>query len=212
MTMDAQNEAAKDRESPGPADSHADSGSQAVAGSKTSSEAGANARTDVRVRSARPEDGETIARFVRELAAYEKLDHEVRASADDYREHLFGARPVAEALIAEQHGEPVGFALFFHTFSTFRGQPGIYIEDIYVRPAQRGRGVGKALLATVARLAVSRGCGRVEWSVLNWNSPAIGFYRTLGARPMDEWTVNRIDEEALTSLAASAPGGSRPLP
>ena len=112
--------------------------------------------------------------------------------------------PLAEAAVAEVGGEPVGFALWFTTFSTFRGQPGLYLEDIFVKPAYRGRGIGKGLLAAVARRAVERGCGRLEWSVLNWNAPAIGFYQSLGARPMDEWTVYRIDEEPLRRL-----GGDR---
>ena len=124
---------------------------------------------------------------------------------DDFRRHLFGADPAAEAAVAEVGGEPAGFALWFSTFSTFRGQPGLYLEDIFVKPGFRGRGIGKGLLAAVARRAVERGCGRLEWSVLDWNAPAIGFYRSLGARPMDEWTVYRIDDEPLRRLAELAP-------
>ena len=142
--------------------------------------------------------------MVRELAIYEKLEQHARATADDFRTHLFGPRPAAEAVIALVDGKAVGFALWFSTFSTFRGQPGLYLEDIFVKPECRGRGIGKALLAAVATAAVERGCGRLEWSVLNWNDPAIGFYRSLGARPMDEWTVYRIDEEALRRLAETA--------
>ncbi len=152
------------------------------------------------VRPARPDDAELLANLVRELAVYEKLEEHAKATAADFRRHLFGPSPVAEAAIAEINGQPVGFALWFTTFSTFRGQAGIYLEDIFVEPAYRGRGIGKALLASVARVAVERGCGRLEWAVLDWNSPAIGFYRSLGARPMDEWTVYRIDDEARAAI------------
>ena len=157
------------------------------------------------IRPARPEDSATIANLVHELAVYEKLEQFARATADDFRRHLFGPRPYAEAILAEVGGEPVGLALAFPTFSTFRGQPGLYLEDIYVRPEHRGRGIGKALLASMARLARERGFGRLEWAVLDWNAPAIGFYRALGARPMDEWTVYRLDEAPLDRLAALAP-------
>jgi GNAT superfamily N-acetyltransferase len=157
------------------------------------------------VRPARREDAELLVNLVHELAVYEKLEQHARATADDFRRHLFGPRPAAESAVAEVGGEAVGFALWFSTFSTFRGQPGLYLEDIFVRPSHRGRGIGKGLLAAVARRAVERGCGRLEWSVLDWNDPAIGFYRALGARPMDEWTVFRIDDEPLRRLAAIAP-------
>ena len=156
------------------------------------------------IRPARPEDGEVLANLVRELAVYEKLEHRARATPDDFRRHLFGPRPAAEAALAEVASQPVGFALWFSTFSTFRGQPGLYLEDLFVRPDFRGRGIGKALLAAVARLAVERGCGWLAWSVLDWNAPAIGFYHALGARPMDEWTVYRIDDEPLRRLASMA--------
>jgi GNAT superfamily N-acetyltransferase len=156
------------------------------------------------IRAARPDDAEILVNLVRELAVYEKLEQFARATPDDFRRHLFGPRPAAQAALAEVGGEPVGFALWFATFSTFRGQPGLYLEDIFVKPAYRGRGIGKGLLAAVARLAVETGCGRLEWSVLDWNTAAIGFYRALGARPMDEWTVYRIDDEALERLAATA--------
>ncbi len=156
------------------------------------------------IRPVTPDDMEVLANLVRELAVYEKLEPHARATPDDFRRHLFGPRPAAEAAIAEVAGEPAGFALWFTTFSTFRGKPGIYLEDLFVRPAYRGRGLGKALLAMLSRLAVERGCGKLEWSVLNWNESAIGFYRALGARPMDEWTVYRIDDEPLRRLAAIA--------
>jgi GNAT superfamily N-acetyltransferase len=153
------------------------------------------------IRPAKPEDGELLANLVRELAVYEKLEDFAKATAADFRRHLFGPHAVAEAAIAEFDGEAVGYAIWFPTFSTFRGQAGVYLEDIFVRTAFRGRGIGKALLATVAKVAVDRGYGRMEWAVLDWNSPAIGFYRSLGARAMDEWTVYRIDEEPLRRLA-----------
>jgi GNAT superfamily N-acetyltransferase len=142
-----------------------------------------------------------ILSFVRELAEFEKLTHQVTATEELFREHLFGQKPVAEALIAELDGAPVGFALFFYNFSTFLAKPGIYLEDLYVSPAARGHGAGKALLAALAQRAVAEGCGRLEWSVLDWNAPAIGFYRKVGAVPMDEWTVMRVTGNALKTLA-----------
>jgi GNAT superfamily N-acetyltransferase len=157
------------------------------------------------VRSARPGDAELLVNLVRELAVYEKLERHARATADDFHRHLFGPHPAAEAALAEVAGEAAGFALWFATFSTFRGQPGLYLEDVFVRPTYRGRGIGRTLLAAVAGRAVERGYGRIEWSVLNWNTPAIGFYRALGARPMDDWRVYRIDEEPLRRLAEFSP-------
>jgi ribosomal protein S18 acetylase RimI-like enzyme len=157
------------------------------------------------IRPARPEDVEVLVNLVRELAVYEKLEQYARATPDDFRQHLFGPRPAAEAALAELGSEPVGYALWFTTFSSFRGQPGLYLEDLFVKPDFRGRRIGKTLLAYVARLAVERGYTRLVWSVLNWNEPAIGFYRALGARPVEEWTDYRIDEEPLLKLAASAP-------
>jgi GNAT superfamily N-acetyltransferase len=142
-----------------------------------------------------------IATFIRELGDYERLLHEVVVTEEQLRRELFGERPAAEVLIGTLDGEDVGFALFFHNFSTFLGRRGIYLEDLYVRPQARGRGVGRLLLARVARLAVDRGCGRLEWSVLDWNTPAIDFYRRMGARPMDEWTVHRVTGPALDALA-----------
>ena len=143
-----------------------------------------------------------ILSFIRDLAEYERLAHEVVATEELLRETLFGARPGAEVVIAELDGAPVGFALFFHNFSTFLGRPGLYLEDLFVRPAARGHGVGRALLARLAAIAVERGCGRFEWAVLDWNEPAIGFYRKLGAVPLDDWTVQRVTGEALRRLAA----------
>lgn len=146
-----------------------------------------------------------ILALIRELAEYEKLTHEVVADEEALRRNLFGeGRRGAEAVIAEQSGEPAGFALFFHNFSTFLGKPGLYLEDLFVRPQFRGWGVGKALLAHLAALAKERGCGRLEWWVLDWNEPAIGFYRSIGAEAMDEWTVYRVTGEALDELASGA--------
>jgi GNAT superfamily N-acetyltransferase len=154
------------------------------------------------IRPATPDDVPTIARLIRDLAEYERLAHAVDFEIADLREHLFGSRRYAEVLLAEDGGAVVGFALFFHNYSTFHGQPGIYLEDLFVEPAQRGKGHGKALLRALARLAVERDCARVEWSVLNWNEPSIEFYKALGAMPMDEWTVYRLTGEALKKMAA----------
>jgi len=177
----------------------------AAAGNKTTGEFAVGTQPAFSIRPARPEDAATIANLVYELAVYEKLEQYARATPEDFRDHLFGPRPYAEAMVAEIYGEQVGFALFFPTFSTFRGQPGLYLEDVYVRPVHRGRGIGKALLATVAKIAMDRGLGRLEWAVLNWNSPAIGFYHGLGARPLDDWTTYRINDGPLAELAALAP-------
>jgi GNAT superfamily N-acetyltransferase len=149
-------------------------------------------------------DAPALVNLVRELAVYEKLESSAKATPDDFRAHLFGPRPAAEALVAEVDGQVVGFALFFPTFSTFRGQPGLHLEDLFVRPEHRGLGIGKALLSAIARLAVERRCGRLEWAVLDWNAPAIAFYRAAGARPVDGWTTYRVDDEALTDLARMA--------
>jgi len=157
---------------------------------------------EILIRPAVPDDVPLILQLIRDLAEYEKLSHEVSATEALLHEYLFGPRRVAESLIAELDNQPVGFALFFHNFSTFLGRPGIYVEDIFVRPASRGRGVGRELLRHIARLAVERNCGRLEWSVLDWNEPAIGFYRKLGAKPMDEWTVFRVTGPAMEKLAA----------
>lgn len=155
----------------------------------------------IAIRPALPEDAGLIATLIRELAEYEKLLHECHATAENIGQSLFGSRPQAECVIAELGGAAVGFALFFHNYSTFLAKPGLYLEDLFVRPAARGHGVGKALLAHLARLALDRGCGRFEWSVLDWNAPAIAFYESLGAKPQNEWTIYRVTGEALTTLA-----------
>ena len=155
----------------------------------------------VNVRSARVEDSPLILAFIKELAEYERLAHTVVATEELLRQNLFGPRPAAEVLLAEIRGEPVGFALFFTNFSTFVGRAGIYLEDLYVRPTFRGCGAGKALLREIAKLAVERGCGRMEWSVLDWNEPSIEFYKKLGAAPLDEWTMYRLSGESLEKLA-----------
>ncbi len=153
-----------------------------------------------KIRSASIDDVPVILQFIRELAEYEKLTHACVATEAELAATLFGARPYAEVLIGEWDGEAVGFSLFFHNYSTFLAQPGIYLEDLFVRPAARGRGIGRALLTRIAELAVERNCGRVEWSVLDWNAPAIGFYRKLGAVPMEEWTTFRLTGDALRVL------------
>jgi GNAT superfamily N-acetyltransferase len=149
------------------------------------------------IRSATAADAALILDFIRELAAYEKLSDAVVATETDVRETLFGARPAAEAIIATLDGAPAGFAIFFANYSTFLARPGIYLEDLFVKPALRRRGVGRALFTHVARLAVARRCGRFEWSVLDWNEPAIAFYKSLGAVPMSEWTIFRLTGAAL---------------
>lgn len=154
------------------------------------------------IRPARHADAALIHRFVRELAAYERAPDAVAATPGTLAAALFGDPPAAEAVIAELGGEPVGFALWFHNFSTWTGRRGLYLEDLYVTPAARGRGVGRALLIHLARIAVERGCARFEWSVLDWNTPAIDFYRAMGATCMDEWTVQRVEGAALARLAA----------
>jgi GNAT superfamily N-acetyltransferase len=153
------------------------------------------------IRPATPDDVPTIARLIRGLAEYERLAHRVELDEARLREHLFGPRPYAEVLLAEEAGAVVGFALFFPVYSTFLARPGLYLEDLFVEPAHRGKGHGKALLAALARLVLERGYGRLEWSVLNWNEPAIGFYRALGAMPMDEWTVYRLAGDGLRAAA-----------
>jgi GNAT superfamily N-acetyltransferase len=159
------------------------------------------------IRDASERDVPLILRFIRELAEYEQLLDRVVATEESVRKTLFGERRYAETIIAEENGEPAGFALFFHNYSTFLAQPGIYLEDLYVRPEMRGLGIGKALLAELARIARDRGCGRVEWAVLNWNEPAIRFYRSLGALPQEEWSVYRITGDALDTLARGSVAG-----
>lgn len=154
------------------------------------------------------DDVPIILRFIRELADYEKLAHEVQATEALLHDALFGAGAVAHAVIARTaDGVPAGFALYFFNFSTFVGRPGLYLEDLYVGPAFRSQGLGRQLLAHLARIAVQRNCGRMEWAVLNWNAPAIAVYRAIGAVPMDEWTVQRLTGEALATLAARAEPG-----
>lgn len=154
-----------------------------------------------RIRFAGTQDTGTILRFIRALAVYEKLEQECFTEEDSLRTNLFGPKPYAEVLLIEEEGEATGFALFFHNFSTFLGKPGLYLEDLFVDPAHRGKGHGKALLKRLAELAVARGCGRLEWSVLDWNQPSIDFYLSLGARPMEDWTIYRLDGAKLESLA-----------
>lgn len=152
------------------------------------------------LRDARPADVPAIVSLIRELAAFEKQPEDCHADPRLLGEHLFGAKTFAEAVLAESGGEVVGFALFFHNYSTWLTRPGLYLEDLYVRPSFRGLGIGEALLRHLARLATSRGCGRMEWSVLTWNEPAIGFYERLGAVAMDGWQVYRLEGAALTRL------------
>ena len=154
------------------------------------------------IRAATSSDISLIGQFIRDLAEYEKLAHAVRFDEAVLAQKLFGSRPYAEVLIGEIDNVAQGFALFFHNFSTFEGRPGIYLEDLFVRLDSRGFGLGKALLGRLAALAVERDCARLEWSVLDWNTPAIDFYNALGAVPMDEWTVYRVDGVALNNLAA----------
>lgn len=154
------------------------------------------------IRPATPDDLPLIADLIRALADYEKLADAVRFDEATLGDKLFGARPYAEVVIGEIDGTAQGFALFFHNFSTFEGKPGIYLEDLFVRPDARGSGLGKALLQHLAALAVERDCARLEWSVLDWNTPSIGFYQALGARLMDDWTIMRVDGTALDRLGA----------
>ena len=154
------------------------------------------------IRPATIDDVPLIRALIGELAEYERLADAAVATDDDLRAQLFGAQPAAEVLIGEVDGEAAGFALFFHNFSTFLGKRGLYLEDLFVRPAHRGSGLGKHLMAALARIAVQRDCGRFEWSVLDWNAAAIGFYRRIGAVGMDEWTVQRLEGDALHALAS----------
>ena len=156
---------------------------------------------DVHIQSATVDDVPLVLGMIRALADYERLGDAVVATEESLRDTLFGERPSAEVVLARIGTEAVGFAAWFRTFSTFLGRPGLYLEDLFVVPQWRGRGVGRALLAHLAREAVAGGCGRLEWSVLDWNAPAIGFYRSLGAQPMDEWTVFRVTGDTLERLA-----------
>jgi GNAT superfamily N-acetyltransferase len=159
--------------------------------------------SSIALRFAEEADTEIILGLIRGLADYERLSHEVTADAETLRRSLFDGRRAAEVVLAESAGTPIGFALFFHNFSTFLGRPGIYIEDLYVEPAWRGKGVGRELLRFIARQAKARGCGRLEWSVLDWNASAIAFYRKLGGRMLDDWRIFRVAGEALDELGRS---------
>ena len=159
------------------------------------------------IRSARPEDVPAIVSLIRALAAYEKLEDECHADEESLRTHLFGPHPRIEVIVAEVAGDIVGFALYFHNYSTFLTKPGIYLEDLFVKPEIRGAGIGRALLGRLAEIAVERGCGRLEWAVLDWNTPAIGFYERLGAKPMSDWTVFRVTGDALAKLGSGTPPG-----
>ena len=160
--------------------------------------------TDFSIRQATERDVPLIASFIRQLAEYERLSDEAVMTDEMLRTNLFGARRFAEVLLGYEGDKPVGFALFFHNFSTFRGQPGLYLEDLFVVPEKRGKGYGRALLIELARIARERKCGRFEWSVLDWNEPAIRFYKNLGAVPMDQWTIFRVEGESLERLANTA--------
>ena len=155
------------------------------------------------IRPATEEDAAVILSLIKGLAEYEKLSHEVFATEKLLRDTLFGAHPVAEVILGDFEGEPVSFALFFHNYSTFLGLPGIYLEDLFVKPEMRRKGFGKVMLAYVANLAKERQCGRLEWSVLDWNEPAWKFYKSIGAVPMDEWTVHRVTGDGISRLAAN---------
>ncbi len=158
------------------------------------------------IREATEADIPALLGLIRELAEYEKLTHLVVATEESYKQALFGDQPAAEALMALVDGEPVGYAIFFQNFSTFLGRPGIYLEDIYVRPDTRGQGIGKKLFCTVARIAHDRNCGRMEWCVLHWNKPSIEFYDALGADSMDDWLLMRLTGDALAKVADQARG------
>lgn len=154
------------------------------------------------IRPAVPSDAETIYQLIFQLAIYEKLENDVVTSADELRKQIF-ENNYAEVLMAEENGTPVGFALYFFNFSTFVGKPGLYLEDLFVEPEYRGKGYGKKLLIELSKIAIAQNCGRMEWSVLDWNKPAVDFYKSLGAKPMDEWTVFRLTETEITNLSES---------
>ena len=153
------------------------------------------------IRDATVADVPIILQLIRDLATYERAPNDVLATEEDLREVLFGAEPAAKVLIAFENAAPVGFAVYFFNFSTWLGRPGLYLEDLFVKPEKRGKGYGRALLVELAKIARDRGCGRMEWAVLNWNEPAIKFYRTLGAEPMNEWTVFRLTRDEIAKLA-----------
>ena len=158
---------------------------------------------DFEIRPARVDDVPVILELIRDLATYERAPDEVTATEEQLVDVLFGKRPAAEVLLAFEGKSPVGFAVFFFNFSTWLGRPGLYLEDLFVKPEKRGKGYGRALLVDLAKIARDRGCGRMEWAVLNWNDPAIQFYRKLGAKPMDEWTVFRLTRDGIAMLAKS---------
>jgi GNAT superfamily N-acetyltransferase len=162
-------------------------------------------REGFEIRSARVEDVPVILELIRELATYERAPEEVTATEEQLVDVLFGERPAAEVLLVFEGKSPVGFAVFFYNFSTWLGRPGLYLEDLFVKPEKRGKGYGRALLIDLAKIARDRGCGRMEWAVLDWNEPAIKFYRALGAKPMDEWTVFRLTRDGIAELAKSEP-------
>jgi GNAT superfamily N-acetyltransferase len=162
-----------------------------------------NIQSDFEIRPAHVEDVPVILELIRDLATYERAPDEVTATEEQLVDVLFGKRPAAEVLLAFDGKSPVGFAVFFYNFSTWLGRPGLYLEDLFVKPEKRGKGYGRALLVDLAKIARDRGCGRMEWAVLDWNQPAIKFYRALGARPMDEWTVFRLTRDGIAMLAKS---------
>ncbi len=159
--------------------------------------------TNFRIRASKIDDVPIILRLIRDLAEYERAPNDVVATEEGLREVLFGNRPSAEVVLALENDKAVGFAVFFHNFSTWLGQPGLYLEDLFVRPDARGKGYGRALLVHLAKIAAERGCGRMEWAVLDWNEPAIKFYRTLGAAPNEEWTIFRLTRDKIEKLANS---------
>ena len=165
---------------------------------------GMKTQSDFEIRRARVEDVSIILELIRDLATYERAPNEVSATEEQLVDVLFGERPAAEVLLAFEGDSPVGFAVFFHNFSTWLGRPGLYLEDLFVKPEKRGKGYGRALLVELARIAMERGCGRMEWAVLDWNEPAIKFYRSLSAKPMDEWTVFRLTGDGIARLADSS--------
>jgi GNAT superfamily N-acetyltransferase len=160
---------------------------------------------DFKIRPATAGDIPIILELIMALATYERAPNDVIATESGLKEVLFGKKPAAEVLLAFENARPVGFAVFFHNFSTWLGRPGLYLEDLFVRPEDRGKGYGRALLVELAKVARERGCGRMEWAVLDWNEPAINFYRKLGAKPMDEWTVFRLTRDGIARLADGSP-------
>ena len=162
-----------------------------------------NSQNNFEIRPARVEDVPLILELIRDLATYERAPKEVTATEEQLVAVLFGEKPVAEVLLAFERKSPVGFAAFFHNFSTWLGRPGLYLEDLFIKPEKRERGYGRALLVDLAKIALDRGCGRMEWAVLDWNEPAIKFYRSLGAKPMEEWTVFRLTRDGIAKLAQS---------